>query len=65
MIEEMTLFGDELFHTVYGGIQYPMSVGDSEAVREQLLQMSSKMTDVEIYIADLTMKQNSGFPVSG
>jgi methyl-accepting chemotaxis protein len=53
MIEEMTLFGDELFHTVYGGIQYPMSVGDSEAVREQLLQMSSKMSDVEIFIADL------------
>jgi signal transduction histidine kinase len=54
MIEEMTLFGDELFHTVYGGIQYPMSVGDSDAVREQLLQMSSKMTDVEIYISDLS-----------
>jgi signal transduction histidine kinase len=53
MIDEMTLFGDELFHTVYGGIQYPMSVGDSEAVREQLLQMSSKMPDVEIYINDL------------
>ena len=53
MIDEMTLFGDELFHTVYGGIQYPMSVGDSEAVREQLLQMSSKMTDVDIYISDL------------
>ena len=56
MIEEMTLFGNDLFHTVYGGIEYPMSVGDSEAVREQLLQMSSKMSYVEIYIADL--KQN-------
>jgi len=53
MIDEMTVFGDELFHTVYGGIEYPMSVGDSEAVREQLLQMSSKMQDVQIYIADL------------
>ena len=56
MIEEMTLFGNDLFHTVYGGIEYPMSVGDSEAVREQLLQMSSKISNVEIYIADL--KQN-------
>ncbi len=53
MIVEMTLFGDELFHTVYGGIQYPMSVGDSDVVREQLLQMSDKMTDVEIFISDL------------
>jgi signal transduction histidine kinase len=53
MIDEMTLFGDELFHTVYGGIQYPMSVGDSGAVREQLLQMSSEMSDVDIFIADL------------
>lgn len=53
MIDEMTLFGDELFHTVYGGIEYPMSVGDSGAVREQLLQMSSKMQNVQIYINDL------------
>jgi signal transduction histidine kinase len=53
MIDEMTVFGDELFHTVYGGIEYPMSVGDSEAVREQLLQMSSKMRNVQIYINDL------------
>ncbi len=54
MIDEMALFGDELFHTVYGGIEYPMSVGDSEAVREQLLQMSSKLHDVQIYISDLS-----------
>jgi len=53
MIDEMTLFGDELFHTVYGGIEYPMSVGDSEAVREQLLQMSGKMQNVQIYVNDL------------
>ena len=53
MINEMSLFGDDLFHTVYGGIEYPMSVGDSEAVREQLLQMSSNMRDVQIYISDL------------
>jgi len=53
MIEEMSVFGDELFYTVYGGIEYPMSVGDSEAVREQLLQMSSKIQNVQIYIGDL------------
>jgi len=53
MIVEMTRFGDELFLTVYGGIEYPMAVGDSAAVREQLLQMSSKMQDVQIHIADL------------
>ena len=53
MIDEMSRFGDEMFHTVYGGIEYPMSVGDSEAVREQLLQMSSGMPDVQIYISDL------------
>ena len=53
MIDEMTLFDDELFHTVYGGIEYPMSVGDSGAVREQLLQMSSKMQNIHIYVNDL------------
>jgi signal transduction histidine kinase len=53
IIDEMTLFGDKLFHTVYGGIEYPMSVGDSDAVRNQLLQMSSKMENVQIYINDL------------
>jgi len=56
MITEMTVFGDDLFHTVYGGIEYPMSVGDSDAVREQLLQMSSKMNDVQIFIANLEQK---------
>ncbi len=56
MIDEMSLFGDDLFHTVYGGIEYPMSVGDSEAVREQLLQMSSNIRDVQIYISDLNQR---------
>lgn len=56
MIDEMTKFGDELFHTVYGGIEYPMAVGDSAAVRNQLLQMSNKMQGVQIYIADLNQK---------
>jgi hypothetical protein len=28
MIDEMIMFGDELFHAVYGGIEYPMSVGN-------------------------------------
>jgi signal transduction histidine kinase len=53
MISEMTRFSNDLFHSVYGGIEYPMSVGDSEAVREQLLQMSSGLQDVQIYITDL------------
>ena len=56
LIDEMTLFGDELFHVVYGGIEYPMSVGDDQAVREQLLQMHSKMRDVQIHIADLNQR---------
>ena len=63
MIDEMTLFGDELFHSVYGGIEYPMSVGDSEAIREQLLQMSSKMQNVHIYISDLN--QNVTYTTDG
>ena len=56
VIAEMTLFGDELFYTVYGGIEYPMSEGDSDAVRRQLLQISSKIDNVQIYIADLDQK---------
>ena len=56
IIAEMALFGDEIFYTVYGGIEYPMSVGDSDAVRRQLLQMSSKIANIQIYIADLNQK---------
>jgi signal transduction histidine kinase len=53
MIEEMSLFGDELFRSVYSGIEYPMAEGDSEAVREQMLQMSGETDSVDIYIGDL------------
>lgn len=50
MINEMTLFGDELAHAIYGGIKYPMSKGDSVAVRNQLLDMQEKMRGIEIFI---------------
>ncbi len=48
LIHQMTLFGDVLANSVYGAIKYPMSVGDSTAVTNQLLDM--ELEDIEIYI---------------
>jgi len=51
-IEMMTLFGKELAASTYAGIKHPMSVGDSEAVKKQLLDIREKMKGVEVFICD-------------
>jgi signal transduction histidine kinase len=56
MIEEMVLFGDELGHAIHGGIRYAMSVGDSAAVQQQLLDMRDTLADTEIVIHDHAQK---------
>jgi len=52
MLAQNAVFGDELAHAVYSGIRYPMSVGDSAAVRNQLLAMQEKLHAVDVYIND-------------
>jgi len=50
-IAMMTLFGKELAASIYEGIKYPMSVGDSEAVKRQLLDLREKK-GLEVFICD-------------
>ncbi len=51
-IEMMTLFGKELAASTYAGIKHPMSMGDSAAVKKQLLDIREKMADISVFICD-------------
>ncbi len=42
----------ELADAIYAGIKYPMELGDSEAIRRELVDISEKMKDVEVFICD-------------
>lgn len=55
-IEMMTLFGKELAAAAYAGIKHPMSTGNSDAVRKQLLDIREKMTGVEVFICDFNQE---------
>ena len=41
-----------LLESTYSGIKYPMSVGDSKTVEEQLKDIKKHMEGVEVYISD-------------
>ncbi|MEW6108355.1 MAG: response regulator [Nitrospirota bacterium] len=51
-IEMMTVFGKELAASTYAGIKHPMSVGDADAVKKQLLDIKEKMKGGEVFISD-------------
>jgi signal transduction histidine kinase/CheY-like chemotaxis protein len=55
-IEMMNEFGKELAASTYAGIKYPMSVGDSDAIRRQLLDIKEKMRDSSVFICDFTQE---------
>ncbi len=42
----------ELADAIYAGIKYPMELGDSEAIKRELVDISEKMKDVEVFICD-------------
>jgi len=42
----------ELADAIYAGIKYPMELGDSEAIKRGLADISEKMKDVEVFICD-------------
>ena len=42
----------ELAASTYAGIKYPMSVGDSEAIKRELLYVRERMKDIEVFICD-------------
>ncbi|MEW6215038.1 MAG: response regulator [Nitrospirota bacterium] len=48
----MAMYGNELAASTHAGVKYPMSVGDSEGIRRQLVGIREKMKDVEVFICD-------------
>ena len=42
----------ELADSIYAGIKHPMEIGDSEAIKRELLDIREKMKDVEVFICD-------------
>ncbi len=51
-IELMNMASRDLAYSTYAGIKYPMSVGDSDAIRRQLVDIRDTAKDVEVYICD-------------
>jgi signal transduction histidine kinase/CheY-like chemotaxis protein len=51
-LELMTMAARELASSTYAGIKYPMSIGDSEAIKRQLSDIRTKATEVEVFITD-------------
>jgi signal transduction histidine kinase len=51
-VELVETLNDDLVASTYSGIQYPMSVGDSEAVEKVLADMRLKMSGVDVFICD-------------
>ncbi|MDH5201954.1 MAG: response regulator [Nitrospirota bacterium] len=51
-LELMTMAAKELASSTYAGIKYPMSIGDSEAIKRQLSDIREKAKEVEVFITD-------------
>ncbi|MDL1968946.1 MAG: ATP-binding protein, partial [Deltaproteobacteria bacterium] len=43
---------DHLLESIYSGIKFPMSVGDSKTIREQMKDIKHHMEGVQVYISD-------------
>jgi two-component system sensor histidine kinase/response regulator len=43
---------DHLLESIYSGIKFPMSVGDSKTIREQMKDIKKNMEGVQVYISD-------------
>jgi signal transduction histidine kinase len=55
-LELMRILNVDLAESTYAGIKYPMSVGDSEAVKKVLSAVRTKMYDVEVLICDFNQE---------
>ncbi|MDD5435471.1 MAG: histidine kinase, partial [Nitrospira sp.] len=52
MTREMLMASDEIEHTLYAGIKYPMTIGDKERVEQELLDIKKASGHLEIFICD-------------
>lgn len=51
-LDQVGTFGRNLLENTYSAIKYPMSVGDSRTVEEQLKDIKGNMKGVEVFITD-------------
>ena len=51
-IDLMITLSEDLAATTYSSIKYPMSVGDSEAVKQALTEIREKINNIEVLICD-------------
>jgi hypothetical protein len=52
MLRTMNIYNEETASAIYAGIKYPMSVGDSNAVQRELLNIKEIVKDIDIFICD-------------
>jgi methyl-accepting chemotaxis protein len=52
MLDHVAESGNSLLDNTYSAIKYPMSVGDSKTVEEQLKDIKGNMKGVEVFISD-------------
>ncbi len=52
----VTESSQSLLENTYSAIKYPMSIGDSKTVEQQLKDIKDHMEDVEVYISDFRKK---------
>lgn len=52
ILERTTRFGEGLAENTYSAIKYPMEVGDSKTIAQQLKDIKAHMQDVDVYICD-------------
>ncbi len=46
----------DLSNAIYASIKYPMSIGESEVVEQQLLEIKERVPDIEVFITDYYRK---------
>ncbi|HIC91430.1 MAG TPA: PAS domain S-box protein [Syntrophaceae bacterium] len=52
ILKTATHFGEGLAENTYSAIKYPMEIGDSKTIAQQLREIKAHMEDVEVYICD-------------
>jgi two-component system sensor histidine kinase/response regulator len=51
-MKQVASSSDHLLESIYSGIKFPMSVGDSKTIREQMKDIKKHMEGVQVYISD-------------
>ncbi len=52
VMKEVASSSDHLLESIYSGIKFPMSVGDSKTIRKQMKDIKKHMDGVQVYISD-------------